>query len=90
MIRVNYNSLIVDIHDEDFKEGIAFLSSESASSRMQILKSVDNALRKVLIMVEKGKTLSPQILQHTANDICIWFANETLEGRAEEYKAMVQ
>lgn len=71
MIRVNYNGLIVDIRDEDLKEGIAFLSSESANARAQILKSADNVLKKVLIMVEKGKTLSPQLLQNTANDICI-------------------
>ena len=31
-----------------------------------------------------------QQLQDVANDIGIWFAGETLAGRAEQYKAMVQ
>ncbi len=90
MVRVNYNGLIVDIRDEDLKEGIAFLSFESASSRAQIIKSVDSALNKILEKVEKGKALSTQDLQNTSNDIGIWFANETLEGRAEKYKVMMQ
>lgn len=34
--------------------------------------------------------ISPQQLQDVANDIGTWFAGETLAGRAEQYKAMVQ
>lgn len=90
MKRVNYNGLIVDIRDEDLKEAIAVLSSESTNARLQIVKSADDALKKVMKTVEEHKPLSPKTLQNTANDICIWFANETLEGRAEQYRATIQ
>jgi ClpP class serine protease len=90
MIRVNYNGLIVDIQEEDLKEVLAFLSSESPPSRKKIVQSVETTLQKILSLVEKGKPLSKQAMQNTSNDVGIWFANETLEGRAEQYKAMMQ
>ena len=90
MKRVNYNGLIVDIREEDLQKAINILSCETTSGRSQILKSVDNSLQKVLKMVKEKKPISPQILKNTANDICIWFANEAMEGRAEKYRTTLQ
>jgi hypothetical protein len=91
MSRVSYNGLIADVRDEDLEAGIADLSTCSRNERKQILKSVEKALDQVLKMTPaQHENLSPQQLQDVANDIGIWFAGETLAGRAEQYKAMVQ
>lgn len=91
MPRVSYNGLIADVRDEDLEAGIADLSACSRNERKQILKSVEKALDRVLQMTPaQRENLSPQQLQDVANDIGIWFAGETLAGRAEQYKAMVQ
>ena len=90
MIRVSYNGLIADIRDNDLKDAISFLSSESESVRKQILQSVVSALDKVLGKLEKNEKISSKEMQDTANDICLWFANETIEGRAEQYKQQIQ
>jgi ClpP class serine protease len=90
MIKVDYNGLVADIHDQDLKDGIAVLSSESPESRKQILKSVENSLNEVIKKVKRQEPLSSQLLTDTANDIGLWFANEILEGRAEQYKTPIQ
>ncbi len=91
MPRVSYNGLIADVRDEDLEAGIADLAICSRNERKQILKSVEKALDRVLKMTPaQREKLSPQQLQDVANDIGIWFAGETLAGRADQYKAMVQ
>lgn len=90
MIRVSYNGLIADIRDADLKDAIASLSSEPENIRKQILQSVLAALVRILVKLEKNQKISVKEMQDTANDICLWFANETIEGRAEQYKQQVQ
>jgi hypothetical protein len=91
MPRVSYNGLIADVRDEDLEAGIADLAACSRNERKQILKSVEKALDRVLKMTPaQREKLSTQQLQNVANDIGIWFAGETLAGRAEQYKAMLQ
>ena len=84
MIRVDYQGLVADIREEDLKDGLAILGRETPAGRKQIMDSVEAALQGILKRVQRGKSLSPKQLQDTANDIGLWFANEVLEGRAEQ------
>lgn len=91
MPRVDYNGLIADVREEDLEAGIADLAGCSRNERKQILKSVEKALDRVLkLSAAEREKLSSKQLQDVANDIGIWFAGETLAGRAEQYKAAVQ
>ncbi|MDE3016591.1 MAG: hypothetical protein KGI29_06710 [Pseudomonadota bacterium] len=91
MPRVDYNGLIADVRDQDLEEGMAYLKACSRQERKQILKSVEKTLDQALKLTASGKTdLSEQQRRDIANDIGIWFAGETLAGRAERYKQAVQ
>ncbi len=90
MIRVDYNGLVADIREEDLEAGLNSLKQESAAGRKQIMSSVEAALKDISKQLKAGKPLTPKQQQDTANDIGIWFANEVLEGRAEQYKKAVQ
>jgi hypothetical protein len=91
MPRVSYNGLIADVLEEDLEAGIASLRQCSRQERKQILRSVEKALDKALLVTTGGKAeLSAQQRQDIANDIGIWFAGEVLAGRAEQYKTAVQ
>ncbi len=91
MIRVNYNGLIADIRDEELEAGLAELSQCSRSERRRIMHSVQKELEKSMKLTDSGRVaFTEQQLKDTANDIGLWFANEVIEGRAENYKVKVQ
>lgn len=91
MPRVSYKGLIADVREEDLEAGIADLAGCPRHERKQILRSVEKALDRVLkLSVAEREKLSPRQLQDAANDIGIWFAGETLAGRAEQYKTTMQ
>lgn len=87
MIRVNYNGLIVDIKDEHLKEGIEIISAKSPTERHELMDSVEACLAEVLELLEAGKPITEKMKRNTADDVGLWFSNEVVEGRAEQYRA---
>jgi hypothetical protein len=90
VIKVSYNGLIADVREEDLNEGIAILSQSSRAERKHILASVRKALDKALRLAARQHDFTDQERQDLANDIGLWFAGETLAGRAEQYRAPLQ
>ena len=90
MPKVDYNGLIADVLEDHLESCVVHLSQCSRAERRQILGSVKKALKDACRAVDEGIPLSEKQMQNIADDIGIWFAGETLAGRAEQYKAMVQ
>ena len=90
MPTVSYNGLVADVREEDLSQGMALLTECSRAERKYILASVKRALSKAMCLVAEQHNFTDQEKQDIANDIGIWFAGETLAGRAEEYRATLQ
>lgn len=90
MIRVDYNGLVADVREEHLAQALDELRGMNRAEGKAFMASVKRALDASLKIVTAGKPLSEEQMQDTANDICLWFAHETLAGRAERYRAAVQ
>ena len=83
MIRAEYKGLVADIRNEDLRDALIFLHNESDKGRAAIMQGVLHALNEVIFYANSNKKIAPKTLHNAANDICIWYANEIIEGRIE-------
>lgn len=89
MHRVDYNGLVADVLEEHLQEGIRSLSECSRAERRQILHSVEKALDAAQTRLKAGQPLSEQDRQNIADDIGLWFADQVMRGKADDYKVAV-
>jgi hypothetical protein len=89
--RVDYKGIIADILEPHLQDAVDILQAESATGREAIIQSVTRALDEMLEIIAKNpQKITEQMRRNTANDIGLWFANEIIEGRADNYKTSIQ
>lgn len=87
MMRFCYEGLVADCDAKKFEEAGAELAAMSRTERKRFMKSVKRCLDRPM---EPGSAMSKAELSDCCCDISLFFANEAVEGRLENYKAVVQ
>jgi hypothetical protein len=87
MMRFCYEGMITDCDRQKFEDAVAELVVMSKKERKRFMISVKRCLDRFM---ELGEKMTEQERADCCCDISLYFANEAVEGRLENYMAAVQ
>ena len=85
-INVTYKGVTAEITLANFKTALQQLCELSPKAKKARMK---NVIRSLDDTIAKMDSETPADSQTIANDVGIWFANEVIEGRSEQFKVMI-
>lgn len=88
IVRISYHGMIADATWPEIRDVVNMLEDMPDAERKARMASVVSCLDR--IRKKPVDSVTEQEKQNTASDVAIWFANEIVEGRMDEYKVKLQ